>query len=123
MWQCSVCGAAVEGDSLATCWRCSSARGLEGAALAKRQKTVTHKMSPATSLTCLRCGHIMEYGGTKRFHEGSRQWGFWLGDLGELFINREDYDVYACPNCGKLEFFIDGVGDEMRGEEQGAASP
>jgi hypothetical protein len=36
-----------------------------------------------------------------------------------LFVRRELYDVYACPGCGKLEFFIDGVGDELRGERQG----
>lgn len=116
MWQCKVCKAEVEDDSWKTCWRCSSARDIEGAALAQRQAVIAEKITPATSLKCLRCGHAMEYGGTKKFHEGSRQWGFWLGDLGELFTNREHYDVYACPRCGKLELFIDGIGDDMRGE-------
>ena len=118
MWTCKVCGAEVEDDSWETCWRCSSARNLEGPALVERQTAIAQKISPATPIECLRCGASMEYGGTKKFHEGSRQWGFWLGDIGELFVHREHYDVYGCPRCGKLEFFIDGVGDELRGEKQ-----
>ena len=118
MWQCRVCGAEVENDSWETCWRCGSARSLEGAALAERQRAVAQKSAPAVPLKCLRCGGAMKYGGTKKFYEGTR-WGFWLGDVGELLINREMYDVYACPQCGKLEFFVDGIGDEVRGEGHG----
>jgi len=48
----------------------------------------------------------MAFGGIKRFHEGTRLWAFLFGDLGELFVNRESFEVYACPNCGKVEFFV-----------------
>jgi len=54
----------------------------------------------------------MKYAGTKRFHEG-RRWGV-LGDLGELFVKRQKFDIYICPNCGRAEFFVDGVGERMR---------
>jgi len=54
----------------------------------------------------------MEYVGTKRFHEGTR-WGV-LGDLGELFVKRESFDVFVCPRCGRVEFFIEGIGEEFR---------
>jgi len=50
--------------------------------------------------------------GTKRFHEGT-QWGM-LGNIAELFENREHFDVYMCPRCGRVEFFVDGVGEEFR---------
>jgi len=50
--------------------------------------------------------------GQKRFHEGAR-WGF-FGGLGELFVNRERFDVYVCPRCGRVEFFIDGTGEHLR---------
>ena len=50
--------------------------------------------------------------GTKKFHEGKR-WGA-LGEIGELFTNRENFDVYMCPRCGRVEFFVDGVGEEFR---------
>jgi hypothetical protein len=116
MWTCRACGAVVEDERWEVCWRCSSPRTLEGAALAERQRVVHEKTGPANAVRCLRCKVEMRYGGTKRFHEGTRQWGFWLGDLGELFQHRERYDVYLCPRCGKLEFFLDGVGDAARGE-------
>ncbi len=66
------------------------------------------------SLDCLRCRTPLDYLGTKKFHEGTR-WSV-FGDLAELFENREQYDVYVCPRCGKVEMFVDGVGDEQRGE-------
>ena len=37
-----------------------------------------------------------------------------LGDLGELFVNRESFDVYCCGRCGRVELFIDGIGEEFR---------
>jgi hypothetical protein len=48
----------------------------------------------------------------RNFHEGTR-WGL-LGELGELFVNRESFDIYVCPRCGRVEFFVDGVGEEFR---------
>jgi len=41
-----------------------------------------------------------------KFHEGSRAWPFVLGDVGELLVNRESFDVHACGKCGKVEFFL-----------------
>lgn len=39
------------------------------------------------------------YAGTKKFREGTR-WGA-LGDIGELFVKKETFDVYYCPRCGR----------------------
>ncbi len=66
------------------------------------------------TVRCPRCNITKQYLGTKKFHEG-RRYGF-LGEIGELFVNKETFDVYACPRCGSVEFFVDGVGEEMRGE-------
>jgi Zn finger protein HypA/HybF involved in hydrogenase expression len=68
-------------------------------------------MSPK-EVRCSSCAVSLTYAGTKKFHEGTR-WGL-LGDLGELFVNKETFDVYYCPRCGKVEFFVDGVGEESR---------
>lgn len=65
-------------------------------------------------VVCPRCETALQYVGTKRFHEGSRGWAFWLDNVGELFVNRESYDVYVCPRCGRVEFFVDGIGEEFR---------
>ena len=63
-------------------------------------------------LLCARCQKSLEFVGSKRFHEGTN-WGI-LGELGELFVKRERFDVYVCPRCGKVEFFVDGIGEDMR---------
>ena len=65
-------------------------------------------------MTCPRCDTELSYVGTKKFHEGSRGWGFWLGDLGELFTHREHFDVYVCQRCGRVELFVDGIGEQFR---------
>jgi hypothetical protein len=57
-----------------------------------------------SDLSCLRCSRVLDFVGTRRFHEGTR-WGA-LGELGELFVNKESFDVYLCPECGHVEFFI-----------------
>jgi Zn finger protein HypA/HybF involved in hydrogenase expression len=64
------------------------------------------------ALTCHLCKEELTYIGTKKFHEGTR-WGV-LGDLGELFVNKEKFDVYCCPKCGRVEFFVDGIGEDLR---------
>jgi RNA polymerase subunit RPABC4/transcription elongation factor Spt4 len=56
------------------------------------------------SIDCLRCNVALKYRGNYRFHEGTRVGA--LGDLFELFTNRESFDLYSCPNCGKVEFFL-----------------
>ena len=63
---------------------------------------------------CPHCDIEMTYAGTKKFHEGTRAWAFIFGDLGELFTNREHFDVYVCKNCGKVELFVDGIGEQFR---------
>ena len=63
-------------------------------------------------LQCPRCAVALDYVGTKKFHEGTR-WGV-LGELGELFVKKEHFDVYVCPRCGRVELFVDGIGEELR---------
>ena len=63
-------------------------------------------------MACLRCDAPLEFVGTRDFHEGTR-WGV-LGELGELFVNQQRFDVYVCGRCGHVELFIDGIGQELR---------
>jgi len=71
--------------------------------------------SPTGQITCPRCDVPLEYLGTKRFHEGTRFWDV-MGGLWEALKHREAFDVYVCAGCGHLELFLDGIGDEARGE-------
>ena len=62
-------------------------------------------------IVCPRCDVSLSYIGKKQFHEGSFGAAFFLG---ELFVNRESFDVYVCPRCGRVEMFVDGIGEEFR---------
>lgn len=66
-----------------------------------------------SAIDCLRCGKPLYFLGVRDFHEGTRV-GF-FGDFFELFQTREELDMFACGSCGHVEFFIGGVGDELRG--------
>lgn len=70
-------------------------------------------MSSSHPLTCPRCETTLDFVGTKKFHEGTRAYGA-FGGLAELFTNREHFDVYVCPRCGRVELFVDGIGEEFR---------
>jgi hypothetical protein len=63
-------------------------------------------------ISCSRCRIQLDFVGTRDFHHGTR-WGA-LGDLGELFVNKQHFDVYVCSRCGSVEMFIDGIGEELR---------
>jgi Zn finger protein HypA/HybF involved in hydrogenase expression len=61
----------------------------------------------ATELKCMRCFNSnMIFNGTERFHVGSNSAPFLFGNLGELFVNKQIFDQYYCPKCGKVELFF-----------------
>ncbi|HNV51696.1 MAG TPA: zinc-ribbon domain-containing protein [Tenuifilaceae bacterium] len=62
------------------------------------------KPTGTKNINCLRCNTPMEYSGLYKFHEGTRVGA--LGDIFELFTNRETFEIYHCPKCGKIEFFM-----------------
>ena len=113
MWKCPICDTEIDDDSWQECWKCSHRRGTTAEDVDDLRDCQTKKQSFQPN--CIRCKTPSHYAGTKRFHEGSNL-GFWLGDMGHLFQNHERYDVYYCPKCGKVEFFVDGIGDTERGE-------
>jgi hypothetical protein len=63
-------------------------------------------------IICTRCEVALQFVGTRDFHEGTR-WGA-LGELGELCVNKQRFDVFVCPRCGRVELFVDGIGEELR---------
>ena len=54
-------------------------------------------------IICLRCEKAMSHIKREKLQLG--QTGWILGDLPNLLAGAMDVDIYACPNCGKLEFF------------------
>lgn len=114
MWYCGKCRESVE-DSFDVCWNCGTSKdGVEDLAF---QKTAvpdapSEDGRPVSNLQCLRCNQALAHIGTKRFHEGTN-WGA-LGEIGELFVKRQRFDVYVCSRCGHVELFVDGVGEAYR---------
>ena len=103
-WQCSACAEESEAG-FDVCWNCGTGRDRSPPAPGFGENADGTEPG-ARDLDCLRCTTPMRFGGRKRFHEGTRAWPLLFGDLGELFVNRELFEVYACPNCGKVEFFM-----------------
>jgi hypothetical protein len=97
MKTCPNCNADVE-DNFELCWSCNYSF--------KENKVVEIRDVAKTTrdIDCLRCGIPTTYAGEYKFHEGTRI-GF-LGNLFEAFVNREKFDLYICPQCGKVEFFV-----------------
>jgi len=116
MWTCGRCGESVE-DSFSACWKCgTSSEGVPNPGFRPVDQPTGIAREPlskdADPLACPRCSCALEYVGRKRFHEGTN-WGA-LGEIGELFVKREHFDVYVCPRCGRVEFFVDGIGEQFR---------
>ena len=99
MKNCPNCKSEVD-DHFELCWNCNYSffdkRVLE---LHELTKVETEK-----EIACLRCKIPMKYSGEFKFHEGSRAGIF--GSVFEIFQNRESFDLYHCPKCRKVEFFI-----------------
>jgi len=115
MWICSKCRETQE-DTFDACWKCGTTKSGEVDPEFSRDGVPAPVSVPTSpTLDCLRCQTSLQHVGTKRFHEGAN-WGV-LGELGELFVKREQFDVYACPRCGHVEFFVDGVGEAHRPPE------
>ena len=114
MWHCPKCKEEV-GDDFSACWNCGT---LQDGTVDPHFRKVPEAMTdtpaaPAHPIVCPRCNLQLTFIGTKKIHEGSRVWDA-MGGLWELFKHRESFDVYMCPRCGRVEFFVDGVGEEFR---------
>jgi Zn finger protein HypA/HybF involved in hydrogenase expression len=97
MKNCPNCNTEIE-DGFEVCWNCCYS--LTEKRILEPEETGAGKKD----LKCLRCNVNMFYSGNYKFHEGSRI-GI-LGNFFEWFVNRESFDIYVCPKCGKVEFFV-----------------
>ena len=96
MKNCPNCNAEME-DNFELCWNCNYSL--------TEQKIIDIKdlNDNKKQISCLRCDVAMIYSGEYKFHEGPK-YGF-FGNIFEAFVNRESFDLYLCPKCGKVELF------------------
>jgi len=87
---CPNCNSEVEAN-FDLCWKCNFSFA------ENKQVEIQEYVEGSRKIDCLRCSVPMKYSGNYRFHEG-----FLTG----VFTNKETFDLYLCPNCGKVEFFV-----------------
>ena len=58
---------------------------------------------------CLRCDGRMQFGLQQKFQLG--QAGLILGAWPNLLAGALELEVWFCPDCGKVEFFVPGSSD------------
>mgnify|MGYP000872837712 FL=1 len=94
---CPNCQAEVI-DNFQLCWNCNYSF------TEKRVVKIANQNQLKRQINCLRCTDVpMRFTGNYKFHEGTRFGA--MGNLLELFVNKETFDLYVCPKCGKVEFF------------------
>jgi len=84
------------------CWKCQYS--FANRKVIKSEDTIETLNHSYASIKCLRCSVTMIYAGQRKFHEG-----FHFGTVGILieFLSEKDtYDLFLCPRCGKVEFFV-----------------
>ena len=67
-----------------------------------------------STLTCLRCGEPLQYMSKEHLQLGKTGWI--LGDLPNLVAGALSVDIYVCPNCRKLEFYM-AEGENIHADE------
>lgn len=97
MKKCPNCNSELE-SNFDVCWNCNYSLSEE------KIVEFEDELLPNKKIDCLRCKVPMVFSGNYRFHEGTRLGVF--GDLMEIFENRESFDLFSCPDCGKVEFFL-----------------
>ena len=98
MKSCPNCNTEIE-NNFEICWNCCYSL-TENRVIDFDKELDTNKRN----INCLRCKTKLISAGIHSFHEGKR-YGV-LGNLFELFVNQESFEIYVCPKCGKVEFFV-----------------
>ena len=107
-WTCLKCKEQV-GQQYEVCWNCQHDRSGQVPPTFLSLEVEDQAQADALSnkwrdKQCVQCERRLAYIGRKEFHEGMR-WGA-LGDFGELFVSHTELEMYFCPTCRRVEFFV-----------------
>ena len=110
MWKCTNCEEDVD-DRLDVCWNCQTdTRGVRNSwATAEGENAVDLELKDFLNKKhalklCAGCRSTLKFVGTKDFREGP-DLGI-LSDLPALFGNNTMLEMYSCPSCLRVEFFL-----------------
>jgi hypothetical protein len=113
MWRCLNCREEVE-ERFDACWNCEADRRgrLPTIRSLDRVPTATAKFysEKHRPKRCLRCNITMRYAGAKDLDDGPKLDVFSLL-FGELFANKTILEMYLCPSCFRVEFFVSDPND------------
>jgi len=98
MKKCPNCNADIE-DNFDVCWNCNYSMTDDEVI-----DFIEEPDTPKREIACLRCNTNLLCSGVYNFHEGTR-YGL-LGNIFELLVNKKSFEIYTCPKCGKVEFFV-----------------
>jgi predicted nucleic-acid-binding Zn-ribbon protein len=96
MKNCPKCNSEVE-DNFELCWNCNFSF------TENKVIDIAEFTKGSREIACIRCAVHLIYSGNFKFHEGAQIGVF--GNIFELLVNRESFDLYICPKCGMVEFY------------------
>ncbi len=102
MKECPNCIVSVH-DEYNVCWNCSynfATKKAEG--FVSNDMDIKREGLSSKKIDCLRCKTTMLFGANRKFRKESNIGG----NITDLLDSRSSYDVYVCPNCEKVEFFL-----------------
>ena len=70
-------------------------------------------------LPCLRCDAQMKFAMQQKFQMGEA--GFLSGDWPHILAGALELEVWFCPECGKVEFFVPGSRNRATEHEEEAS--
>lgn len=97
-WTCQHCYESNE-PNFEICWRCGYSK--EGDPPAAEFTTTCTRDETPRLLACLRCDVSMSYAGMQNL-PANISWQLAGGESTQT----KTLDVYCCPSCGKVEFFV-----------------
>ncbi len=110
VWNCRNCNEEIE-SQFEVCWNCQHDRS--GTVPPKFSNLEIEDRDEKARLNakeydkyCLACQNLLTYVGRKSFHSGPSLGA--LGDWAELLVGQTALEMYFCPACGRVEFFVPG---------------
>lgn len=99
MKNCPNCNEEIE-HGFEICWKCQYSF-VDQKVIAPVELGQNHFYS---TINCLRCDVPMTFAGTRKIQDRIH----WTtpGILLELLSNRDSFNLFVCPQCDKVEFFI-----------------